>query len=56
MAAASAQGLGTAVAGTILVSSLGKTSYAAAMIVLAFIALIGFGAATRLPAQQAQPT
>jgi MFS family permease len=48
--------LGTAVAGTILVSSLGKTSYAAAMIVLAAIALIGFGAATRLPAQQAQPT
>ena len=48
--------LGTAVAGTILVSSLGKTSYAAAMIVLAVIALIGFGAATRLPAQQAQPT
>jgi MFS family permease len=48
--------LGTAVAGTILVSSLDKTSYAAAMIVLAGIALIGLGAATRLPAQQAQPT
>jgi predicted MFS family arabinose efflux permease len=48
--------LGTAVAGTILVSSLGKTSYAAAMIVLAVIAFIGLGAATRLPAKQAQPT
>jgi MFS family permease len=48
--------LGTAVAGTILISSLGKTSYAAAMIVLALIALIGLGAATRLPAQQTQPT
>ena len=48
--------LGTAVAGTILVSSLGKTSYAAAMIVLAVIALIGLGAATRLPARQSQPT
>jgi MFS family permease len=48
--------LGTAVAGTILVSSLGKTSYAASMIVLAVIAFIGLGATTRLPAQQAQPT
>src|SRR4029453_4170335 len=48
--------LGTAVAGTILVSSLSKTSYAASMIVLAVIAFIGLGATTRLPAQQAQPT
>jgi MFS family permease len=48
--------LGTAVAGTILVSSLDKSSYAAAMIVLAVIAFIGLGATTRLPAQQAQPT
>jgi MFS family permease len=47
--------LGTAVAGTILVSSLGKTSYAAAMIVLGLIAFIGLFAATRLPAQQVQP-
>jgi hypothetical protein len=42
--------LGTGIAGTILVSSLGKTSYAAAMIVLAAIALIGVGATMRLPA------
>jgi predicted MFS family arabinose efflux permease len=41
--------LGTGIAGTILVSSLGKTSYAAAMIVLAAIALIGLGATMRLP-------
>ena len=42
--------LGTAVAGTILVSSLGKTSYAAAMIALALIGGIGLGAALVLPA------
>jgi MFS family permease len=41
--------LGTGIAGTILVSSLGKTSYAAAMIVLAVIAVIGLGAALALP-------
>jgi MFS family permease len=43
--------LGTAVAGTILVSSLGKTSYAAAMVVLAVIGVVGLGAARLLPAQ-----
>jgi MFS family permease len=43
--------LGTGIAGTILVSSLDKTSYAAAMIVLAVVALIGLGAALRLPRQ-----
>ena len=42
--------LGTAVAGTILVAGLDKSAYAAAMIVLAVIALIGLGAARRLPA------
>jgi len=41
--------LGTGIAGTILVSSIGKSSYAAAMIVLAVIALIGLGAALALP-------
>ena len=45
--------LGTAVAGTILVSNLGKTSYAAAMIALAVIGVIGLGAAMLLPTQQA---
>jgi MFS family permease len=44
--------LGTAVAGTILVSSLTKGSYAAAMIVLAVIGVAGLGAAMRLPAQR----
>jgi MFS family permease len=43
--------LGTAIAGTILVSNLGKTSYAAAMIVLAVLGIIGLGAARLLPAQ-----
>ena len=47
--------LGTGIAGTILVSSIGKTSYAAAMIVLAVIALLGIGAALRLPSRPAQP-
>ena len=42
--------LGTAVAGTILVSTLSKHSYAAAMIVLACVGLIGLGAARMLPA------
>jgi MFS family permease len=43
--------LGTAVAGTILVSSLGKTSYAAAMIVLGVLAIVGLGAAMLLPSE-----
>jgi MFS family permease len=46
--------LGTAVAGTILVSGLDKTSYAAAMIVLALAGIIGLGAARLLPAQRAK--
>ena len=41
--------LGTAIAGTILVSNIGKTSYAAAMIVLAVVGIIGLGAASLLP-------
>ena len=41
--------LGTAIAGTILVSNIGKTSYAAAMIVLALVGIIGLGAASLLP-------
>jgi MFS family permease len=44
--------LGTAVAGTILVSSLTKHSYADAMIVLALIGIIGLGAAMQLPSQR----
>jgi predicted MFS family arabinose efflux permease len=46
--------LGTAIGGTILVSSLGKTSYGAAMIVLALIGIIGLGAALLLPAERVQ--
>jgi MFS family permease len=46
--------LGTAVAGTILVSSLGKTSYAAAMIALALFGLIGLAAAMLLPSRRAR--
>jgi hypothetical protein len=46
--------LGTAVAGTILVSSLTNRSYAAAMIVLAIIGLVGLGAALFLPTQRPQ--
>ena len=44
--------LGTAIAGTILVSNLvsGNGTYVAAMIVLAVVALAGLGIATRLPA------
>ncbi len=42
--------LGTAVAGTILVSSLSDHAYAAAMIVLAALGLIGFVATLLLPA------
>jgi MFS family permease len=41
--------LGTAVAGTILVSTLTQRSYAVAMIVLAIIGLVGLGAALFLP-------
>jgi MFS family permease len=47
--------LGTAVAGTILVSGLTNRSYAASMIVLAIIGIVGLGAAILLPTQQAQP-
>jgi MFS family permease len=51
---------GTAIAGTILVSDLGSgnTSYVVAMVVLVVLALVGLGAATRLPANpppQADP-
>jgi MFS family permease len=46
--------LGTAIAGTIVVAdaSAGNSSYAAAMIVLAVIGLIGLGAAMLLPREQ----
>ncbi len=43
--------LGTGIAGTILVSGLDKHAYAAAMIVLAVFALVGLGAAFKLPKQ-----
>src|SRR3954465_12062791 len=46
--------LGTAVAGTILVSSLTNRSYAASMIVLAIMGIVGLGAAAFLP-RRAQP-
>ena len=45
--------LGAAVAGTILVSSLGDSSYVASMIVLAAIGVVGLGATLFLPAQHA---
>jgi MFS family permease len=47
---------GTAIAGTILVSDLaaGNSSYVAAMIVLAALAVVGFCVATRLPANRPQ--
>src|SRR6185436_9976774 len=47
---------GTAIAGTILVSDLasGNTTYVIAMVVLAVLALIGLGAAIRLPTTRAQ--
>ena len=48
--------LGTAVAGTILVSGLTNKSYAAAMIALAVIGIVGLGAAMLLPARRAQRT
>jgi MFS family permease len=44
--------LGTAVAGTILISSLAHKSYAAAMIALAVIGVVGLGAAMLLPTQR----
>jgi MFS family permease len=49
--------LGTAIAGTILVSGLTdpKRAYGAAMIVLAVIGLIGLGATIRLPTTQTTP-
>jgi MFS family permease len=46
--------LGTAVAGTILVSGLDKVAYAAAMIALALVGIIGLGAAILLPARRVQ--
>jgi MFS family permease len=46
--------LGTAVAGTILVSGLSNRAYAASMIVLAIIGFVGLGAALFLPTQRAQ--
>jgi MFS family permease len=46
--------LGAAVAGTILVSNIGDKSYAAAMIVLALIGVVGLGATLLLPAQRVQ--
>ncbi len=49
--------LGTAIAGTILVAGLSdpKRAYGAAMIVVAFIGLIGLGATIRLPRTEATP-
>jgi MFS family permease len=44
--------LGAAVAGTILVSSIGDRSYAAAMIVLAVIGIVGLVASILLPAER----
>ena len=44
--------LGAAVAGTILVSSLGDKSYVAAMIVLACIGIVGLVATLFLPGQR----
>ena len=46
--------LGTAVAGTILVIGLDKASYAAAMIALAVIGLVGLGATLRVPSTARQ--
>jgi MFS family permease len=48
--------LGTAVAGTILISDLAKRSYGAAMIVLGLIGFVGLAAALLLPAQRAPRT
>jgi hypothetical protein len=46
--------LGTAIGGTILIAGLAKSSYAAAMIVLAIIGFVGLGAATLLPKAKAK--
>ncbi|MFL5791440.1 MAG: MFS transporter, partial [Actinomycetota bacterium] len=46
--------LGTAIAGTILVSGLTSRAYGASMIVLALIGLVGLGAALFVPGQRAQ--
>jgi MFS family permease len=49
--------IGTAIAGTILVAGLGdpKRSYAVAMIVVVFMALIGLGATVLLPRAESAP-
>jgi MFS family permease len=49
--------IGTAIAGTILVAGLAEAnrSYGIAMVVLAFIGLIGLGAAVMLPKAQPAP-
>jgi predicted MFS family arabinose efflux permease len=47
--------LGTAIAGTILVSGLTDRSYGLAMVSLAVVGLIGLGAAVLLPTSPAQP-
>ena len=46
--------LGAAIAGTILVSSIGDTSYGVAMIVLALFAIVGLGVAMLLPGRRVQ--
>jgi predicted MFS family arabinose efflux permease len=46
---------GTAIAGTILVADLTKYAYAAAMVTLAAIGLLGLAAATLLPRATAHP-
>jgi MFS family permease len=46
--------LGTAIAGTILVSNISDHSYAASMIVIAAIGLVGFAASLFLPADAAE--
>jgi predicted MFS family arabinose efflux permease len=50
--------LGTAIAGTILVADLASPdrSYAAAMIVLAGLGLVGLAVSTRLPSELASPS
>jgi MFS family permease len=48
--------LGTAVAGTILVSGLDKGAYAAAMLALALVAFVGLGATMLLPSEPAPRT
>jgi MFS family permease len=48
--------LGTAVAGTILVSGLTNRAYAASMIALSIVGVVGLGAALLLPTQRAQHT